>query len=48
MPSYDPARRAEPGYIQKLQKEFTEVGAKRDALIVALSRPIPITRDCRS
>ena len=28
MPSYDPARRAEPGYIQKLQNEFNEVGTK--------------------
>ncbi len=41
MPSYDPARRAEPGYIQKLQKEFTEVGAKRDVLILALFKADP-------
>jgi thiol-disulfide isomerase/thioredoxin len=35
-PSYDPSRRSEPGYIDKLRTEFIQVGEKRDALILEL------------
>lgn len=41
IPAYDPSRRAEPGYIEKLQQEFLEMGAKRDALILELFRVDP-------
>jgi thiol-disulfide isomerase/thioredoxin len=41
LPSFEPARRTEQGYIQKLQKEFVEVGAKRDGLILELFKANP-------
>jgi thiol-disulfide isomerase/thioredoxin len=41
MPAYDPSRRSEPGYIEQLQKQFLEIGAKRDALILELFRADP-------
>ncbi len=36
MPSYEPARRSEPGYMQSLQQQMTEAAAKQDALIPEL------------
>jgi len=41
MPSYDPSRRSEPGYIEKVQREFAQVGERRDALIVKLFQAAP-------
>jgi thiol-disulfide isomerase/thioredoxin len=41
IPAYDPSRRSEPGYIEKLQKDFVEIGAKRDVLILELFRVDP-------
>jgi thiol-disulfide isomerase/thioredoxin len=38
MPDYDPARRTEPGYMAGLQKQFVEIGARRDVLILELFR----------
>ncbi len=36
MPAIDPSRRSEPAYVQKIQREFFEIGAKRNALILEL------------
>jgi thiol-disulfide isomerase/thioredoxin len=41
MPTYDPSRTHEPGYMEELQKQFIEIGAKRDALILELFRVDP-------
>jgi thiol-disulfide isomerase/thioredoxin len=41
MPSFDPSRRGEPGYIDKIKQEFIAVGAKRDALILELLQADP-------
>jgi thiol-disulfide isomerase/thioredoxin len=41
MPSYEPARRAEPGYIQSLQRQMQEAAAKQDALIPELFKVDP-------
>ena len=41
MPSYDPSRRSEPGYIEKVQREFAQVGERRDALILKLFQAAP-------
>jgi thiol-disulfide isomerase/thioredoxin len=35
-PSYDPSRRAEPGYIDQVRAEFAAFGEKRDGLILEL------------
>ncbi len=41
MPEYDPSRKSERGYIEGLQRQFLEMGAKRDALILELFRVDP-------
>jgi thiol-disulfide isomerase/thioredoxin len=40
-PSYDPSRRAEPGYIDKVRAEFTAFAEKRDPLILELLKADP-------
>jgi thiol-disulfide isomerase/thioredoxin len=40
-PTYEPARRSDPGYIQALQRQFAEAAAKQDALIVELFQADP-------
>jgi thiol-disulfide isomerase/thioredoxin len=41
MPSFDPSRRSEPGYIEKVRAEFEQTGQKRDALILELLKADP-------
>src|SRR6185312_16498147 len=40
-PSYDPSRRAEPGYIDKVRAEFAAFAEKRDPLILELLKADP-------
>jgi thiol-disulfide isomerase/thioredoxin len=41
MPAFDAARRAEPGYMQSLQRQFMEAATKQDALITELFKADP-------
>jgi hypothetical protein len=41
MPTFDPAKRSEPGYMQTLQRQMMEAAAKQDALIPELFKADP-------
>jgi thiol-disulfide isomerase/thioredoxin len=41
MPTFEPARRSEPGYVQNLQRQMMEAGAKQDVLIPELFKVDP-------